>query len=73
MEREGFASPVGRCRLLRTKMMHVTVEWDSHAAESASGSASWWCVRTAGPVGPDERPATLEECRAGRPCFEEVE
>ncbi len=73
MEREGFASPAGRCRLLRTKMMHVTDAWEERAEEHPSSSASWWCLRTMGPVGPDDAPVLLEECRAGRGCFQEEE
>ncbi len=62
--------PEARCRQLRTKMMHVTADWDSHAAEHPSASASYWCLRTMGPVGPDGQPCHLDDCRGGRGCFE---
>ena len=61
--------PSGRCRHLRTKMMSVVVEWDEHAAQYPSTSASYWCLRTMGPVGPDDGPAALDDCRSGRACF----
>ena len=61
--------PSERCRHLRTKMMSVVVEWDEHAAEFPSTSAAYWCLKTLGPVGPDDGPASLDDCRLCRPCF----
>jgi hypothetical protein len=62
--------PAERCRHLRTKMMSVVTDWDEHAAEYPSTSAAYWCLKTMGPVGPDDSPADLDDCRAGRPCFQ---
>jgi hypothetical protein len=61
--------PSERCRHLRTKMMSVVEEWDEHAAEYPSTSAAYWCLKTMGPVGPDDGPAALDDCRKGRACF----
>ncbi len=62
--------PAGRCRHLRTKAMHVTSEWETRSLDFPSSSASYWCLRTMGPVGPDGRPCHLDDCRGGRGCFE---
>jgi len=62
--------PEERCRHLRTKMMHVTSDWGAHAAAHPSASASFWCLRTMGTAGPDDFPAVLGACCAGRSCFE---
>ena len=62
--------PEARCRLLRTKMMHVTSDWESHAAGHPSSSAAYWCLKTMGPVGPDEKPCHLADCRDARGCYE---
>ncbi len=62
--------PEGRCRQLRTKMMHVTSDWEAHAAAYPSASASYWCLKTMSAAGPDDSPAVLENCRFGRRCFE---
>jgi hypothetical protein len=51
-------------------MMSVVMDWDEHAAEYPSTSAAYWCLKTMGPVGPDDGPAELDDCRAGRPCFQ---
>ena len=57
----------GRCRHLRTKMMSVvTGTGTSTRAEYPSTSAAYWCLKTMGPVGPDDGPAGLDDCRAGR-------
>lgn len=59
-----------RCRQLRTKMMHVTSDWAAHSTEHPSASASYWCLRTMGPVGPDEKPCHLADCQSSRSCWE---
>jgi hypothetical protein len=67
---DALPDPAGRCRHLRTKMMHVTSDWETHAADNPSASASYWCLRTMGPAGPDDGPVVLGDCRSGRSCFE---
>ena len=67
---DGAPDPSGCCRHLRTKMMHVTSDWESRAAEFPSSSASYWCLKTMGAAGPDDAPAVLDDCRSGRSCFE---
>jgi hypothetical protein len=62
--------PSERCRHLRTKMMSVVMDYDEHASEYPSTSAAYWCLKTMGPVGPDDGPAELDDCRAGRACFQ---
>jgi hypothetical protein len=66
------AVPGERCRHLRTKMMSVVTEWEEHATEFPSTSAAYWCLRTMGPVGPDDGPAELDDCRAGRACYQKL-
>jgi hypothetical protein len=51
-------------------MMHVTSDWDAHAADHPTASASYWCLKTMGPVGPDDRPCHLADCRRARGCWE---
>jgi hypothetical protein len=62
--------PARSCRHLRTKMMFVVNDWEEHAAEYPSSTASYWCLKTMGPAGPDDDVADLEECRSGRACFQ---
>ncbi len=62
--------PESRCRQLRTKMMHVTSDWKAHSADHPTSSASYWCLKTMGPVGPDDRPCHLADCRSSRGCYE---
>ena len=62
--------PGTRCRQLRTKLLHVSSDWAAHSAEHPSASASYWCLRTMGPVGPDEKPCHLDDCRSSRDCWE---
>jgi hypothetical protein len=61
--------PAERCRHLRTKMMFLADDWDAHATAHPSTTAAYWCLKTMGPVGPDDGPATLDECRVGRDCY----
>ncbi len=65
--------PSERCRHLRTKMMSMLSDWEAHARQYPSASATYWCLRTMGPVGPDEGPCTLDDCRAGRGCYEPLD
>ncbi|MGE5346457.1 MAG: hypothetical protein ACM3JH_10915 [Acidithiobacillales bacterium] len=67
---DAVPDPAGRCRHLRTKMMHVTSEWETRAVSLPSSSASYWCLKTMGPVGPDDGPCDLDTCRSPRGCFE---
>lgn len=68
---DSAAGPAERCRHLRTKTMFVASgEWDERAAEYPSTSAAYWCLLVMGPVGPDGQPCALDDCRAGRGCFE---
>ena len=70
--RDGELAPVGeRCRFLRHKKMFY--DFDREAALTVgpeSGGTPYWCVKTSTPLGPDDLPATGEECRAGRSCCE---
>jgi len=62
--------PAGRCRHLRTKMMFVVNDWEERAGEYPSSTASYWCLKTMGPAGPDDGVADLAGCRSGRGCFQ---
>jgi hypothetical protein len=65
-------SPAPRvCRMLRTKMAFGTIEGMKHDwREGRSMSASYWCLRTMEPWGPDDHIAEAGACRSGRACFE---
>jgi hypothetical protein len=59
------------CRMLRTKMAYanygaVRASWQS----GTSSTAAFWCLKTMGPAGPDERLAHPHNCCAGRGCFQ---
>ena len=68
--RDAAGDPAGRCRHLRTKMMFVVNDWEERAGEYPSSTASYWCLKTMGPAGPDDRVADLAGCRSGRGCFQ---
>lgn len=70
---EAVPDPSARCRHLRSKMMHVASDWEQRASEYPSTTSSYWCLKTMGSVGPDDFPAELDSCRAGRTCFEAID
>jgi len=61
------------CRYLRTKQTAVTaiggeiLPWEA----GANTSASFWCLATTSPVGPDDAPVHAADCREGRACYRE--
>jgi hypothetical protein len=60
---------LGTCAKLRTKTMYLNVEYRSDGDEPGSrGTAVYWCLKTHGPLGPDELPVCPEDCRASRAC-----
>jgi hypothetical protein len=60
------------CRFLRTKSMYVRGR-QALAAVAPSATRCYWCVATMSAVGPDDRQATPEGCRAGRGCFQPLQ
>ncbi|MHC4405672.1 MAG: hypothetical protein ACYTG0_38995 [Planctomycetota bacterium] len=55
------------CRHLRAKEMF----YDTGAApEDDSGSGIFWCGHTQNCLGPDERPASTDDCGPDRHCYE---
>ena len=60
------------CCLLRTKTAFGGYELDDQPANWQSGqstTAVFWCLRTMGTAGPDEKFAHPDDCRAARRCF----
>jgi hypothetical protein len=61
--------PAGRCRRLRTKSMFIHSEPD----ETVQGSNPiFWCLHTQNCLGPDGKAVTIENCCAGRDCYESI-
>jgi hypothetical protein len=60
------------CRHLRSKGAGVVygdaVRWEHGYVPTAV----FWCLATAEPVGPDDRPAHPHSCAQGRPCFSDA-
>jgi len=59
------------CRYLRGKNAYGTLEGgDRPIIPVDPGTTSYWCIRTAGPVGPDDSPVYPAACiRHERKCF----
>lgn len=59
------------CRYLRGKNAYGTLEGgDRPFVLVDTGTTTYWCICTMGPVGPDGQPAHLSRCgQAGRKCF----
>lgn len=62
-------APPVLCCLLRTKATYGTL--DAVARPWTSTTASYRCLATMEPVGPDDAPVHADACRAGRKCFRE--
>jgi hypothetical protein len=56
------------CRLLRTKTMFYQTDDAGAAAPELRGP--YWCSRTQGIYGPDDKLVEPEECKPGRGCCE---
>ena len=61
------------CRFLRGKNAYGTLEGGDRPFLSIDPATTYyWCIRTAGPVGPDDRPVHGLLCnRPDRTCFRE--
>lgn len=66
-------TPIPVCRFLRTKKTigfvvdGAVVPWES----GEDATAAYWCVASAGPIGPDDALAHPHACRGGRICYRE--
>ena len=62
--------PTQACEHLCTKTLFVSVEDDrlEDAPDLAARTASYWCVLTQMPFGPDEMIVEPESCLPGRSC-----
>lgn len=59
------------CRHLRAKVPFSTPEELVRPWEHGDASnASYWCLCTLEPAGPDDAVAHAKDCRIGRACFE---
>jgi hypothetical protein len=58
------------CHRLRCKEMYIDMGTVFNLEDSGSGI--YWCSHTQNCMGPDGKVADLENCQAGRGCFEEV-
>lgn len=61
------------CYYLRTKAFYVKKAIGIAYLEANRFTEHYWCVKTMGPVGPDDRPAVPVECGTHRRCFKERE
>jgi len=66
--REPSGATAGVCRWLRCRS-HYGRALDGDWESGLSPVESYWCLRTAEPVGPDDALAHATECGAGRGCF----
>jgi len=59
------------CRFLRGKNAYGTLEGgDQPVIEVDSGTTTYWCIRTQGPVGPDDGMVHISTCcKPERKCF----
>lgn len=57
------------CRFLKAKNSFGMVESGEHWHGIEDPSASYWCVKSSGPVGPDNGMVGPKQCITGRKCF----
>jgi hypothetical protein len=57
------------CHSLRTKNAFGTQSGYTPWQLGASSTASYWCLETMGPAGPDEQLVHPSTCCAGRTCY----
>lgn len=68
-----IAQPASRCRHLRTKGMYVFTDGVDLNADYGGDDSIYWCLKTMGPVGPDDELVDNQGCsNPGRTCFEEL-
>lgn len=58
------------CRNLRTKSFYVPAQRHEKLLLEDGPSSQYWCLKTMGPVGPDEAVVCPSECSRQRSCFE---
>jgi hypothetical protein len=62
--------PEAICGDFRTKTMYLTVtERDFLEEDPHCHTAVFWCLRTQGAYGPDDREVDPERCRSTRGCY----
>lgn len=62
------------CQCLRTKNPYGFTPQNADAwLPTFHASSSYWCLRTMGPAGPDERYVHLARCTPDRSCYEKAE
>lgn len=60
------------CRCLRTKTIYGNFAADFETwMDSIASSASFWCMKTMGPAGPDDHFVHIGQCTPARGCYEE--
>ena len=61
--------PAVRCLHLRSKQFYMDVGFHPSGIDSGT-TVPCWCLRTMQSFGPDDSPASAEECTVERGCFE---
>jgi hypothetical protein len=59
------------CQCLRTKTIYGNFAGDFETwRDGLAASASFWCLKTMGPAGPDEHFVHIGQCGPQRRCYE---
>jgi hypothetical protein len=59
------------CQCLRTKTIYGNFAGDFERwHDGVASSASFWCLKTMGPAGPDEHFVHIGQCGSNRSCYE---
>jgi hypothetical protein len=59
------------CQCLRTKTIYGNFAGDFETwRDGVASSASFWCLKTMGPAGPDEHFVHIGQCGPQRRCYE---
>lgn len=57
------------CRFLKSKNSFGMLEGGDHWSGIEDPNATFWCNKTSGPVGPDNKFVGAKDCVEGRRCF----
>ena len=62
-----------RCKSLRSKSSYgVFDDQDEEILELTGSTATYWCLKTMKPFGPDSEVASSSSCSSERKCFEKA-
>ena len=57
------------CRYLKSKNSFGMLEGGDRWSGIEDPNATFWCIKTSGPVGPDNNLVGSKYCKEGRKCF----